>query len=807
MTAPLRMRSVQVFLLAMSVLMLEVALTRVFSFIMFYHFTYLVISVALLGFGAAGTYLTARPPADRPATADDFVARNAGWFGLAAIGAVLFIPRIHFYPTDMAFYGDYSQLLSLLFIVVAAGLPFFFAGSCIGHIISRAGDAINRVYFADLVGAALGCLMAIVAINRLGGIAACFAVGALGLLVAAISSIYRRLLYTGGFLATVLLTAVIAYTECLPLYVPPDKVMFRQEHLVELIQWHPITRIDVTRPRKEYRSFGGALSTLCQDPPTETRFIYQDGDALTGIIRPAATLGETAVLGQYLQGAPYLIKNDAEALVIGCGGGVDIMIALYHGAKHVVGVDINPHTIALIRGRYADFARGVFQRDDVELVVSEGRHFLTRDARRFDVIQLSGVDTFTALAAGAYALTENFIYTREALDQYLAHLKPDGIVNFSRPLLTPPRETLKLAITAVEALAAQGAERPAAHLMVLSGKGLGTAHPIPWGQTLIKRSPFTRTEAATLARWAESLGFQVVYDPFRKLSGNLTTYIQATPQQRAKLIAEHPLDVAPATDDRPFFFQFYRWGELWPFGEVRRGPNPMPVAVTIILASLAQVVLLSGVFILYPLYRRRQPAARSGGRGGIFSYFAALGLGFITIEIALLQKFTVFLGGPAYSMAVMLFAILLFSGLGSLVSERLTANPFRLICCVIPVLVVLVLVGSFEFSALLDRMLGLSHLHRCLAAVGLVAPLGFLMGMPFPSGLRLVDRRRPELAPWAWGINACATVVGTVVCIILSSAAGFSHAMQFGAAVYLVGCLIFAWSQREFADAASVTVE
>lgn len=797
MRTSIESRGVQVFLLALAVLMFEVALTRIFSFIMFCHFTYLVISVAMLGFGAAGTYLTVRK--SRFDGDQTFVARHAAAFGVAAIAAVVVIPRIRFYPMDMFMQGDYSQLVALLMVVLVAGLPFFLAGTCIGFIVSRAGASVSRVYAADLVGAALGCVAAIAALSWLGGTAACCAVGALGLLVAALANAWRRLWHVSGFVAAVLLTILVATTDCLPLYAPPDKPMFREEPEIEYTRWHPVARVDVTTPRREFHSFGGALSHACTGNPPETRLVYQDGGALTGIIKPTGELAQMEVLGQYLQGAPYRVAREANALVIGSGGGVDVLIALHHGARHVVGVDINPYMIDILHGRFAEFAGGVFQRPDVELVVSEGRHFLTRDARQFDVIQLSGVDTYTALAAGAYALTEYYVYTREAFDQYLAHLTPDGIVNISRPMMTPPQETLRLALTGLDALAALGAERPAEHLVVLAGKGQGTLHPIPWAQTMVKRSPFTRSEVSALVRWTRSLGFDVVYEPFTPRTNKLTEFIQAPPTARAALLADYPMDVRPVTDNRPFFFQFYRYRDLWS-GLLK--PRSIPVAVTLVLVSLLQVVLLSAAFILFPLWRQR-PAARRGGRFGVLAYFAALGLGFMLIEIAILQKFTVFLGGPAYSMAVTLCALLFWSGLGSRLSGRWAENPRRLVATVVPLLAAAVLVASLLYDRMIEPLLGLSHVARGLIVAAAVAPLGLLMGMPFPSGLRIVDRYRAELAPWAWGINACASVVGGVVCMLISAALGFSEAMQIGAAVYVIGWLIFRTAQRSLAPPAA----
>jgi len=793
-----------IFLLAMAVLSLEVALTRVFSFIMYHHFTYLVISLAMLGFGAAGTYLTIRNPNADPSSSHEFLAKMAGLFGLTTIGAIVFIPRIHFYPLDVYFYQDYSNMLSLLIIIILTATPFFFAGVCIVYIISTAAERINRVYFADLTGAAVGCLLVLMLINIVGAIATCFAAAAIALLVALLSTARRRGLYFIALLLVVLSAFGISRKNPLPLYVPRHKQMFGKEQLVESIKWHVTTRLDITRPVEVYYSFGGALSRTYNGPPQNVRVIYQDATALTGIIQPTPTPNETPSLGYYLQGAPYKIKPKADALVIGCGGGPDILIALYHGANNVVGVDINPEMIKLLY-EYGTFANGVFQRHDVELIAAEGRHFLSRDQRRFDVIQLSGVDTSAALASGAYALSENFIYTVEAFDQYLEHLKEDGIVNFSR---LPGWQTLKIITMWMESLDRRKVQDPHKHIIVLNGEG---QHRIkvqdswiveegPWSQTLVKQSPFTTEEVETLTRWAQQLGFEVVYDPYTRRQNKQEQLILADTQQRRLLIDEYQYNIKPCSDDSPFYFHYYRWADLLPMNLIGKKRVHPPMALMILLGSLAIVVVLSGVFIIYPLHRH-SPLAKPGGRTGIFAYFAALGLGFILLEIALLQKLTVFLGGPTYSMSITLFTILLTAGIGSFVSRNWSARPFRLLAVVIPLLAVAVLAELALLGYAIPRLMYLSHPLRAVATVAMIAPLGLLMGMPFPTGLRYVDKYRPELNPWAWGINACATVMGSVLCILISSLAGFTIVLLLGAAIYLIGWLIFTLTQPRITSA------
>ncbi|MDD5326645.1 MAG: class I SAM-dependent methyltransferase [Phycisphaerae bacterium] len=799
-----RNNTVSIFLLSMAVLSLEVALTRVFSFIMYHHFTYMVISVAMLGFGAAGTYLTIRSSDINLSDGRQFLAKMAAMFGLATLAAIVFVPRIHFYPLDMYFYKDYSNLLSLLIIIILTAAPFFFAGACIAYIITSAAERVNRVYFADLAGAAAGCLLVLLLINTIGAIAACFISAAIALLVASIITTRRRALHIVALLLVVASAIVVARTNILPLYVPRHKQMFGKERLVESVKWDLTARLDITRPVEVYYSFGGALSPKYQGPPQIVRLIYQDASALTGIIQPTPTPEETPSLGYYLQGAPYKIKPKADSLVIGCGGGPDILIALYYGANKVVGVDINPKTIGLL-SEYRDFANNVFQRDDVELVIAEGRHFLSRDPRKFDVIQLSGVDTSAAQAAGAYALSENFIYTVEALEQYLDHLKQDGMVNFSRPT---GWQTLKLVTMWVEVFNRRQIQNPQNHIMVFSGDSLyqlkvGKSWIVEedtWAQTLVKNTPFTEEEVRTMTHWVQQLGFEVIYDPYTRRDNEYERLILADVQQRNRLMDESVYNIKPCSDDRPFYFQFYRWTNVLPanlFGKNRVAP---PTALLILLGSLVIVAVLSAAFIIYPLYRHC-PIAKPGGRAGVFVYFAALGLGFILIEIALLQKLTVFLGGPTYSMSITLFTILLSSGIGSFLSRNWSRRPLRLLAIVIPLLVVAVVVELALLGYAIPNLMYLSHTLRVIATVVMLAPLAILMGMPFPAGLRCINRCRPELAPWAWGINAYATVLGSVLCILISSLVGFNVVLMLGAVIYLCGWLVFAFAQSHVATA------
>jgi len=509
-----------IFLLAASVLILQVSLTRIFSVMTYHHFTYLIIGLALLGFGAAGTVLSVNRRFSGETLDSGLLAHCAWLFSVATMVCFLAITRTRFEAMDIHFYHDYAQLFGLVMLLVFTVIPLGMGGLCIGYLISKSGDSINRVYFSDLAGAGCGSLASIFAINYLGAPAAILAVALLACLAAMLVGWRidgrRRWHYPlTGVVAAGLAAICVVWPNAIPVPFPDSKL---PDYHGSEFRWHVVARVDVLEPREGYYGFGGSLSREWDEskPPMNVRGVYQDGAAFTGIVDLEDTdPADYEMLGYYMQGCAYVIRSSPRVLVIGPGGGVDVAMALHHGASQVTGVDINPWTIDYTANVFDEFAGGLYNRDNVEIVCAEGRHFLTSltgTDETFDVIQLSGVDTFTALASGAYALSENYVYTEEAMHDYFDRLSEDGIVSFSRWLFAPPRETLRLALTAKSALHEMGAEHPDKHIMVIAApawKGRS-----PWADTLVKRTPFTRAEVDTLRKWCEKRRFDMLYEPF-----------------------------------------------------------------------------------------------------------------------------------------------------------------------------------------------------------------------------------------------------------------------------------------------------
>jgi hypothetical protein len=481
-------------------------------------------------------------------------------------------------------------------------------------------------------------------------------------------------------------------------------------------------------------------------------------------------------LDGYLQAAPYVIQKSPQVLVIGVGGGPDVLIALYHEAKHVVGVEVNSYTVRAIKEKWADFTGNIFNRPDVEIINNEGRHFLSRNNDSFDVIQLSGVDTWAAVLAGGYVATETYLYTVEGVMAAMEHLTPNGVLSYSRLVPDPPGETLRLAGLMAEGLRRRGVANPGLQVVIIKGS--------LWADTLVKNCPFTAAEVGALRTWAKQNEFDVLFDPFGQNDPRYELVLRGSPDRVEQFYGENLFDLSPPTDDRPFFFNYEKWRNLVMELKLQR-LAPAPSAILPMLCALGLSMLLATLGILMPMCRHR--VAGMPGAGSSIVYFGSLGLGFIFVEIALIQKLMVFLGGPTYSLAFTLFIILSFSGLGSYFSRRWRAlEALTLLAILIPVVIVLM---SIVLSVAIPHLLGLALPLRIMVGILVISPVAFLIGMPFPLGLTIVGRLSPGWVPWAWAINSFTTVLGTLLAVLLSMHFGFHRVFLLAAFLYLLALL------------------
>ncbi len=990
-TAPLRSpvsKVVGLAVLSGSLLMLAVALARVLAIMMWQPFNDMVVCVALLGFGAAGSLLTVRgvrtaasvahrgggagQAAGQAARTDGGVTRDGGtvarldsvaattagralrsdhgaraltWCSLGfAVSVVLsfaIVTRMdvdHLGVPDVVGNVGKAGVFGLLSLgpSLVLSAPFLLGGLAVGLALTRHAPDVPRLHGLHLLGASAGAVVSVVLLAGFGATSTVLFAAVGGLIAAAcFARSAGPQLRSGAWLAALIGVALWSMSVGAwpslgsgpvrwPITFAPGKQMASlPEGMAVRRLPSVIAEVEVTDPFDALPGMGGDISYRGRHA-VPVRLATQDGTAPTLLYEGAAHVEAFPFL-HHAQAASAYVALEARGdraervAVLGVGGGADVMLALAHDAGSVTAVEPNDATIRMVSQDYDAYLGGLFHpgghalSERVSLVHAEGRAWLRENDQRFDVIQLSGSDALTPLAAGGYALTESYLYTVGAMANLFERLAPDGMVSISRMLLShpsKPRETLRLAHTALVALEQLGLPDPAAHLVIFRGRH--------WASTMIKQSPFTAVEINGLRDFAELEGFAgLVFDPLHEpgdtfdrdsagqvarlqretmnramielMSRSATaaqhelvvdellpilaarvagdrqaverlelaflsaasgredalpltrqerfaigrwarnafnsamwelseeavalahtradfeTLLRGDATARAAFVAGHAHDLNPSTDDRPYFFDSSRWSasagdraDSAESGEAVSQPA-LPLGQRLLWASLGQITLLSFLAIVLPVWRLGRRGVARPGAGRLFGYFAALGVGFLLIEMPMMQKLVVFLGHPALGLPVVLATMLGCAGLGSLSSAKLDpARPssYRWLGGAI---VVLLLVCTLATRFLLPELLGLSLPARVAVTVWLLAPLSFVLGMPLPLGLRAVQQRCPALTPWCWAITGLLSVCASLVAVVLSMMLGFAAVFVVAAAVYVLGFAVMgSWVRTGF---------
>ncbi len=802
-------------LVSAALLMTELALTRIFSVTMYYHFAFLAISIALFGLSASGVYVFLARRFLSRWPAGSVLAVHALAYAVLTTASLAVLLRLR-----VGLNYSFHNLVLMLAIYGLAALPFFAGGSVLSLAVSRLAARINLVYAADLGGAALGCLLLLPMLNDLGAPGVIFATAVLGAAAAVcFAPGKRRSRFVSAAVAIVGL-AIVAHAAGLVTFDVSDT----KGHVGDRIlfsKWNSFSRVAVyDRQHGDW-----SLSPHYTGPIPQTRFMDIDSAASTPILRFHGNLGEANYLRYELTALAYRFKGNAPeqpamsargdvaadggapsvaavsgaadaarprppftALVIGPGGGRDLLSALVFGATHVDGVEINPIIARdVMLGQFRDFSGGIYEDPRVTVYVEDGRSFVRRSTARYDVIQASLVDTWAATAAGAYTLTENTLYTVEAFNDYLDHLNDDGVLTITRWVF----DGLRLVSLAQEACAQRGWDASKRLAIVQQGRV---------ATFLLKKSPFTGGEIAALGATAHQLGFEILYLPAadRQVSDDALPVAASSsqapaPGDYARLILardrdafydSYPLDVRPTTDDRPFFFHTTKLKDQTSvaFGRAMLFGNGLSALITLIAISGVLVLL----FVLGPLALTGRDLLGSRWMGWLL-YFGLLGAGFMLIEVALLQRFVLLLGHPVYSLTVTLFSLLVGGGLGSFLSRRFSdAALHRRLLATLTGLVVVAVLGVLALPALVRAGIGLPLAVRIAATAALLIPAGVLMGVPLPAGIRMLSARRPELIPWVWAMNGALSVVGATVAVFIAMNWGFSVTLLTGAACYVL---------------------
>ena len=804
-----------VFLVSAGTLLLEITLTRLFSVTQWYHFAFISVSVALLGFGASGTWLALRPSGKQHLRErcsaherDCAVLRRLTVFaGLFSLGVLIAYLAINYVPFDSYRVAwERRQLVYLAIYYSALIVPFFFSGLCVGLSLSAWPGRANALYAANLAGSAIGSLAVLVLLPLLGGQGTVVVASVLGVLSALVftakAPVRRRIpRYVGVILLLGQLVLLTRPPTWLDLRLSPYKtlsqVLLLPQARLASSRWNSFCRVDVVDSVGIHSAPGLSLSFPGQIP--EQLGLMEDG----GNLSPITCIDEPGdvLFLQYLPSAlPYILRPGARVLLIEPRGGLDLLMALHGGASSVVAVEGNPLVVETVRDQSDWCGLVPYDEGRVTVVFEGARAYLRRSTGRFDVVLLSLADTYRPVVSGAYGLSEAYAYTVEAFCEYLEHLDEDGLLVITRWVQSPPSEELRACGLLLKAL--EGADGGDSSERIIAFRTWSTV------TILAKRTAFDGDEIAKLKGFCRERSFDLIYYPGMDASEanryNLlddTVYYDAfrrllSGDGRQLFVEEYPYEITPPVDDRPFFFHYFKWeqtqsivsglGKTWqPFGGS---------GFLVLVALLALAVVLSVVLVLLPLAASTdfRSLPNFGSLKWVLLYFACLGLGFLFVEMPLLQQFILFLGQPAYSFSLVLFSILLFAGLGSLLSPRLPLRALLLI------LAAVVLVYPLCLSRLFALAMGWSLTARLIVVVLSLAPLGFLLGLPLAGGIRLLEERAPRLIPWAWAVNGCASVVSSILAVMGAVTFGFSHVLLAGALAYLLAWLSLAfWPQLE----------
>jgi spermidine synthase len=763
-------------LTSFAALLLELALTRLFSVVLFYHFAFLAISIALLGLGAGGVFAYLWKSRLAPIPTRELASR------LCMINAVLIVVVLEVVlhvPVALDVSG--KNFLRLTALYLAAAVPFFLTGLLFSVVFARETTRIPRLYGADLCGGALACLAVVPLLNWLGGpntiLVASVALTAATVIWAESRSSRRN----AAVLALVLLALIAANYSGRLIDVVYAKGRFRDPAWVEFARWNALSRVEVDRQ-------GYAKA------------IVIDADASTYIMNADLKQWHGTEWEKNLMSAPPALANilrpHGEYAVIGPGGGVDVLRAVANGSASVTGIEINPIiATTIMRDRYADYAQHLYDRPDVHIQVTDGRSFLRATPQRFDIVQMTLVDTWASTAAGAFALSENNLYTVEAFREYFDHLKPDGMIAITRWEFQQPREALRVVAVAMEALHRLGVADPTRNFIVTS-QGSLDADGIPV-VVLAKKTPFTSAEEDAVAAHCERYSqLDPLYLPTAPGQNPFSELI--TGNNPRAFAQKYPYNVSPVGDNAPFFFFTLKPGQILGDASLRHGIDwKVNLGVLILLLVLVISVAAVLTFLILPLALR---GARVRHSPLPLLYFIAVGLAYILVEIAFIQRFVLFLGHPTYALTVVIFLLMVSSGAGSLFSRRCLPRfemgwiPLLLVPAIL-LLYVLLLPGR------LAAWVGLDFGYRLLVSGVLLIPLGFLMGMPFPTGLRALaasiapgkraeDGWNENAVEWAWAMNAAASVLGSVLAMVIAIQFGLTVTLACGAVAYVLALFV-----------------
>lgn len=791
-------------LVSATALAYEILLMRLFSITQWHHFAYMIISLALLGYGVSGTFVTLFHQKLLANFQRNYLCCLL-LFAVSTAICYLLAQEIQFNALEILW--DIRQLGRLLLIYPLLVLPFFLAASSMAMALFRFRGQSAGIYAADLIGAGCGSLGVIALLYLMFPLNVLLVIVGMGATAAVIALIELKKKSAVFPLLIVLILLVLILQANRPLMpnISPYKSLAQalriQGTRIAEQKSSPLGLISVVESLVIPWRYAPGVSLNSTVEPPEQLALFTDADGMTAITRFDGDFSKVAYLDQQTSALAYHLRPVDKALIVGVGGGSGLLQAGLHQVRQIEGLEMNPQMVAIGKN-LGEFSGTLFERTGTTMHTAEARGFLSQSKDRFDLIQIELLDSFNASSAGLYALHESYLYTIEALQEYLKHLSVGGFLSISRWVKVPPRDSLKLFATALDSLEKLGVESPEKRLLLIRGWQTSTM--------LIKNGIIAAGEIESLKNFCRQRFFDLAYYPgITSEEANRYNVLkepyfyqgtQALISERADFVRRYKFNIAPATDDQPYFFHFLKPATIPEIIDLRdKGGLPfLEQSYLILVATLFQASFASVFLILLPLkFAKHIPGPQRAMSRQIFLYFFLIGLGFMLLEIALMQKYLLFLHHPLFATSLVLTAFLVFAGLGSACSRDLGRNrqPEKVLgwalCLLIAISAGSILLLDWFFALFLGQTIKV----KMLLSIVMIAPLAFCMGMPFPLALDRLGKTAPELIPWAWGVNGCASVISAVLAILIAINFGFTIVILMAMIFY--GVAFFSFPNRD----------
>lgn len=776
-----------IFFLSMGTLLYEVVLTSIFSYIVWSNYAFLIVSTALFGFGIAGVFLYLF----QKLTFLEGINRRLSLLAfLFALSAIVSLQIIKIVPLDVSRFNLLVNWVYLIIIFLTILTPFFFSGLAISILLSSNKKSVNRLYFFDLVGASIGSIVLIILITPLGASGT--------LLLASTMGILSSLIFLKGKSVRIRQGSLVLFLACIIALIPVSEKIFpiyphqNMRNFIKLLKtqkhffsgWSTLSKIDVLGKQKNGAIYGQIWINGGQN------------QSFLAIVGPEGIAGRRPDWGESIN-FPYYFLSDRKpkVLVIGSSGGTEVVYALSHHSNDVDAVEMDPLICKVVKEKFKKNNRSLFFRPDVHLINDEGRSFVLSTDKKYDLIQMKNNFTPIAIASGSINLSETYLLTVEGFKDYINHLRPDGILALNR------WGSVRLCTTLRKAFEELGRKNVWKNVVILTGEA--------WmlNGFYYKNTPFSQKEIKLTKEYAKARHFHVLYDPCMKKDANLYSMILKgdAPEHLYKFAG---FDLSPPTDNRPFFNHFITMGtnidthnKLMPL-ELKyinqlfswrpwKGSNMVISKADLPALSLAvESLIVSAFFIFLPLFIGRRKEKENYAKWPFLYYFSIIGLGFIMIELCLMKQFILFLGYPAISISLIIASLLFFTGIGSFIAEKFRKRLVPSLRIIFATIFLLDLLLMFSLPWIFSIFLGSAFWIKVAVTIITLIPLGISMGMPFPLGLVLVHERSKNLVGWVWGINGFATVIGSVLTVIISLYYGFDKVFMIASLLYLSGALI-----------------